>query len=48
LLRLARAAGMSETLIRITLAVIIAAAFGAAVAIGWVLWRRQPTRELRN
>jgi hypothetical protein len=48
LLRLARAAGMSETLIRVTLAVIIAAAFGAAVAIGWVLWRRQPTRELRN
>jgi hypothetical protein len=44
-LRLARATGMSETLIRITLAVIIAAAFSAAVAIGWMLWYRKPARE---
>jgi hypothetical protein len=36
---------MSETLIRITLAVIVAAVFGTAVGIGWVLWYRQPTRE---
>jgi ABC-type nitrate/sulfonate/bicarbonate transport system permease component len=44
-LRLARAAGMTETLIRITLAVIMAAAFGTAIGIGWVLWYRQPVRE---
>jgi hypothetical protein len=44
LLRLARAAGMSETSIRITLSVIIAAGFGTAVMIGWLLWHREPTR----
>ena len=36
---------MSGALIRITLAAIIAAAFGVAVAIAWSVWHRQPTRE---
>jgi hypothetical protein len=45
-LRLARAAGMSETLIRVILAAILAAAFGTAIATGWVLWYRRPPRDV--
>jgi hypothetical protein len=44
-LRLARAAGMSQTVIRIALGAIVVAAFGVALMIGRVLWCRQPARE---